>query len=88
MKRTAIPQRKRIYLAVEGEGEQAFIKFLQNLADENDLHVHLDCVPLNGGGYKSMLSKAIRYRSQRERIHAKASILFVDSDRAENNDDG
>lgn len=88
MKRIAIPQRKWIYLAVEGEGEQAFIKFLQYLADENDLHVHLDCVPLNGGGYKSMLRKAIRYRLRRERFNAKASILFVDSDRAEKNDDG
>lgn len=88
MTKKIIPQRKWIYCAVEGEGEQAFIKFLQQIATQKGLHVHLDCVPLNGGGYKSMLAKANLYRSRKERFKAKASILFVDTDRAEKNDDG
>ena len=67
MIRKIIPQRKRIYCAVEGEGEQAFIKFLQNISDQEGLHLHLDCEPLGGGGYKSMLEKAIRYRARKER---------------------
>lgn len=41
MTRRIIQQRKRIYIAVEGEGEQSFIKWLQQLCDQNDLHVHL-----------------------------------------------
>lgn len=88
MKKIVIRQRKRIYIAVEGEGEQAFIKFLQHLSDQNGLHIHLDCVPLSGGGYKSMLKKAIHNRSRRERNTAKDSILLVDGDRADKSDDG
>lgn len=41
MKRNVIRQRKRIYCAVEGEGEQSFIKFLQNLSDQEELRLHL-----------------------------------------------
>jgi hypothetical protein len=40
MTRRIIQQRKRIYIAVEGDGEQSFIKWLQLLCDENGLHVH------------------------------------------------
>ncbi len=82
-------QRKRIYFAVEGEGEQSFIKFLQQISDQNKLHVHLDCEVLSGGGYKKMLDRAIIYRSRTEKKKGKAkeSILIVDTDRAEKNDD-
>ena len=83
MKKQLIPQRKVIYCAVEGEGEQAFIKFLQILANKNGLHIHLDPEILNGGGYESMLANADRHRAKRNRSRAKASILLVDSDRAE-----
>lgn len=83
-----IQQRKRIYLAVEGEGEQSFIKWLQQLCDQNGLHVHLDCEPLGGGGYKTMLNRAVQERKRKERNKAKYSILLVDADRAERGDDG
>lgn len=88
MKKQLIPQRKVIYCAVEGEGEQAFIKFLHVLADKNGLHIHLDPQILNGGGYESMLENANRHRARRDRSRAKASILIVDTDRAEKKDDG
>lgn len=90
MTRKIIAQRKRIYLAVEGEGEQSFVKFLQQLSDQKNIHIHLDCEVLSGGGYKTMLERAVIYRSRREKIKGKAkiSILVVDTDRAENNDDG
>lgn len=89
MARKKINQRKRIFFAVEGEGEQSFIKFLQHLSDQNQIHVHLDCEILSGGGYKTMLDRAITYRSRKEKYKGKAkeSILIVDSDRAEKNDD-
>ncbi len=82
--------RKRIYLAVEGEGEQSFIKFLQQLSDQNSIHIHLDCEVLSGGGCKTMLERAVIYRSRREKTKGKAknSILIVDTDRADKNDDG
>lgn len=89
MSRKIVIQRKRIYFAVEGEGEQSFIKFLQQLSDQNNIHVHLDCEVLSGGGYKTMLERAVTYRSRREKYKGKAkeSILIVDTDRAEKNDD-
>lgn len=90
MTRKIIIPRKRIYLAVEGEGEQSYIKFLQQLSDKNNIHVHLDCDVLSGGGYKTMLERAIAYRTRREKYKgkAKASIIIVDKDRSDNNDDG
>jgi hypothetical protein len=89
MSRKIIFQRKRIFFAAEGEGEQSFIKFLQQISDQNEIHVHLDCEVLCGGGYKTMLERAISYRARNEKKKGKAkeSILIVDTDRAEKNDD-
>jgi len=89
MSRKIIIQRKRIYFAVEGEGEQSFIKFLQQISDQNNIHVHLDCEVLSGGGYKAMLDRAIIYRSRKDKYKGKAkeSILIVDTDRADKKDD-
>ena len=88
MTRKIIKQRQRIFIAAEGESEQSFVKWLQQLSDEKELHVHLDCLALNGGGYKPMLEKAARERKRKERNKAKWSILLVDSDRDKRNDDG
>ncbi len=78
--------RTRHFLAVEGEGEQSFVKWLQQLADKKGIFVHLDCQPLNGGGYKTMLKSALHYRQRNDRHKAKSSILLVDGDRAERDD--
>lgn len=88
MTRRIILQRKRFFFSVEGEGEQSVIKWFQELSDQNGLHVHLDCEVLKGGGYKTMLEGAVRYRKRKERQKAKSSILLVDGDRAERGDDG
>lgn len=82
--------RKRIYFAVEGESEQSFIKFLQQISDQNNIHVHLDCEVLGGGGYKTMMERAITYRSRSEKKKGKTKIpiLIVDTDRAEKHEDG
>lgn len=86
MTRRIILQRARFFFSVEGEGEQSVIKWLQELSDQNGLHVHLDCEVLKGGGYKTMLEGTVRYRKRRERQKAKSSILLVDGDRAERHD--
>ena len=86
MTRRIILQRARFFFSVEGEGEQSVIKWLQELSDQNGLHVHLDCEVLKGGGYKTMLDGAVRYRKRRERQKAKSSVLLVDGDRAERDD--
>lgn len=85
-----IIKRTRIYLAVEGEGEQSFVKLLQEFANQRGLYVHLDCEVLGGGGYKTMLTKAVfcQQRVKRQKTNARASILLVDSDRSQKRDDG
>ena len=85
-----ISQRKRFFIAVEGEGDRSFIKWVGQLAEQEGLHVHLDCHPLGGGGYKAMLKKAVAYNKKKKETKGtpKSSILFVDSDRAAREDDG
>jgi hypothetical protein len=83
-----IIQRKRIFIAGEGESEQSLVKWFQQLLNQKSLAIHLDCQPLGGGGYKTMLSKAVRERKRKERHKAKYSILLVDGDRAIRGDDG
>jgi hypothetical protein len=79
--------RARYFVAVEGESEQSFVKWLQVLS-EKDLHIHLDGVPLGGGGFKSMLQKAARLHKRRCRTESayQDRFLVVDRDRAEQGD--
>lgn len=81
-----IPQRTRFLLAVEGEGEQSFVKWLQELADFGGLRIHLDCKPLSGGGLESMLKRSIVYRKRGLTRPYQASYLIVDADRADRGD--
>lgn len=83
-----IPQRVRFFLAVEGDGEQSFVKWMGQLAEEANLHIHLDCQPLGGGGYSSMLANAVLYNKKKKETKGKpkTSILLVDSDRAAQGD--
>ena len=82
-----IKPRARFFVAVEGESEQSFVKWLQ-LLSEKDLHIYLDAVPLGGGGFKSMLQKAARLHKRRCRTAGayQDRFLVVDRDRAEQGD--
>src|SRR6266513_1493055 len=76
--------RARFFVAVEGESEQSFVKWLQLLSSEKSLHIHLDSFPLCGGGFKKMLAKAARRHKQNCRIAPyQDQFLIVDRDRAE-----
>lgn len=88
MTKRIIRQRKRIFIAGEGESEQSFVKWLQQLSDQQESHIHLDCQTLEGGGYKTMLERTVRECKRKERYRAKFSILLVDGDRALRGDDG
>jgi len=59
------------------------------LADKQDrLHVHLEAKPLGGGGYQTMLNRAIRYRKQGlSNGRYKQSFLLLDGDRADSGED-
>src|SRR5580700_6553926 len=80
--------RARFFVAVEGESEQSFVKWVQSLSLQKELHIHLDGVLLGGGGFKSMLQKAIRYHKRHCRIAGayQDRLLVVDSDRAQQGD--
>jgi len=80
-------KRTRFFIAVEGESEQSFVRWLQFLADRH-MQVHLDAILLGGGGYKSMLEKAVRGHKHRYRTKGAYRKLFliVDSDRAAQGD--
>ena len=82
-----IKTRTRFFVAVEGESEQSFVTWLQMLS-EGKLHIHLDCAPLGGGGFKSMLCKAVRFHKRRCRTSGpyRDCFLIVDGDRAEQGD--
>ena len=81
-----IKRRARFFIAVEGESEQSFVRWLQNLS-QNELHIHLDCFPLGGGGFKSMLEKTVRLQKRHSRAGPyKACFLIMDRDRAEQGD--
>jgi hypothetical protein len=82
-----IQKRRRFFLAVEGESEQAFVIWLQRLSD-TELHVHLDSYPLGGGGFKSMLEKAVYLhdRNRKTKGAYKNRFLIVDGDRAARGD--
>jgi hypothetical protein len=78
--------RTRFFVAVEGESEQSFVTWLQVLS-QAELHIHLDVVLLDGGGFKSMLEKAVRAHKRRCRNGAyQDRFLVVDGDRAEQGD--
>ena len=79
-----IEKRTRFFLAVEGESERAFARWLQELANKS-LHVHLDYYLLDGGGYETMLSAAVRHHKKGVATKGvyRGRFLIVDSDRAQ-----
>lgn len=83
-----IRKRRRFFFAVEGESEQSFVKWLQILSDEEELGIHLQVFVLDGGGFKSMLEKAVRERekSRRTRGIYRGCFLLVDGDRENEGD--
>jgi hypothetical protein len=73
--------RKRFFLAVEGSSEKSFIRWLQLLSDAENLFIHLDCEPLNGGGYEKMFNETLRLQKYKERTKVKSTIMLIDADR-------
>ena len=47
--RPTIPRRKPIFLGCEGESEQAYGQFINELARAEGLHVHIEVVNLSPG---------------------------------------
>jgi len=79
------PVRKRYLIAVEGDGERSFAKFIDECGKSLGLPIHLDICNVRGGGYQKMLSEAIKQRDQKG--SGKKNILVVDTDRFERRED-
>lgn len=82
-----ISLRTRFFFTGEGQNEQALVAWYQRLCTQQELHVHLDYAPLDGGGYKKMLDETIKSRMKNERKTAEKTFLLVDEDRALRRDD-
>lgn len=76
--------RKRLFFAVEGDGEQAFCRWLQELCDEADRYLHLDVHNLCGGDPLKMVHQALQRRERGlQRGEYGTSVLLIDGDRLE-----
>ncbi len=82
-----VRKRARFFLAVEGESEQSFVAWLQGLS-EKDHHIFLDAVVLGGGGFPSMLEKAVSFHERRSKTRGayRDRFLMVDQDRVMHGD--
>jgi hypothetical protein len=86
--RATFKRRTRFFVAVEGESEQSFVAWLQRLAFQEDLAIHLDTMVLHGGGFASMLHQAVTEEKRRagKRGPYKCRFLLVDEDRSHRGD--
>ena len=81
--RRIIERRTRIFLGCEGESEQGYGAFLQRLADEKKLHVHL--VPINlqpAGDPSALVKKAVRnYAREEKKGGFVGKLILLDRDK-------
>ena len=82
-----IKKRVRFFLAVEGESEQSFVRWLQLLSDDRT-SIHLDSYPLGGGGFKSMIETAVRLYDKQSKSKGsyRERFLIIDGDRLDSQD--
>ncbi len=82
------PKRKRYFVAVEGESERSFIKWIWGIADRRGLSLHLDVHLIGGGGFSSLVKEAQRLKAAaaRKGTPFKDAFLVVDSDRSDTGD--
>jgi len=86
-RRPVIKPRTRFFLAVEGESERAFVRWLQ-AQSRAVTHIYLEPHLLDGGGFRSMLDKAEQLHDQQCRVNGpyRARFIIVDADRADSGD--
>lgn len=91
-RRPSIPQRRPIYIGCEGESEQGYAGFLQDLIREADLPVHLTIEVLGAGDPLSRVEAALRRLAHLRRTRGALAERFIlldtdqvalDPDRAE-----
>ena len=78
-------QRRRFFVACEGQSESSYAIFIQNLAEEAELNIHLDVRRYNGGDPLVIVNQAVRdLHSQvgkKRRGSYAGHFIFLDADR-------
>ena len=82
-RRRPVLRRNRIFVAAEGDGERALARWLQELCDEQGLHLYLDVVVAGGGDTRSVVEFAIdrRRRHTDSMGRDRGALVFLDADR-------
>jgi hypothetical protein len=82
-RRPTIERRSRVFLGCEGESEQAYGAFLQRVAEENGIRVHI--LPANlrpAGDPLALAEKAIKVFSREEKKGGfLGKVIILDADR-------
>ena len=83
------PQRRRFFVACEGESEGGYAALLQRLADESYLAVHLDIRKYHGGDPLAIVEAAVRELKTRRirRGNYAGQAIFLDADRRHDSPD-
>jgi len=88
-RRRIIERRARIFLGCEGESEQGYGAFLQRLADESRLNVHV--LPVNlqpAGDPLALTEKVVRtYAREEKKGRFAGKVILLDADRLEERPD-
>lgn len=81
-RRSYIPQRKPIFIGCEGESEQGYAGYLQDLIHEAGLHVHLNIEVLKAGDPLARLELAVRKLEQLRKTRGNFAdrFVFLDTD--------
>lgn len=76
-------QRRRYFVACEGDSEGGYAAFLQRLADESGLAVHLDIRRNRGGDPLAIVQTAVRELTTRRILRGQyvGQAIFLDADR-------
>ena len=82
-RRRPVARRKRIFVAAEGDGEQALARWLQALCDDRGLHLHLDIAVAGGGDTRWIVEFAVDRRRRRNdsRMRDSGALVLLDADR-------
>ena len=76
--------RKRIFLGSEGFSERSYGRYLQQIADNNNLSIHIDCNNVTGGGDPlKVVEESIRLMKRNSRNHGDYLVksIMLDSDK-------
>ena len=75
-------QRRRFFVACEGDSEKGYAALLQRLADESGLAVHLDIRKCRGGDPLKVVEKAVEELNSRGKRRGKydGQAIFLDAD--------